>query len=162
MEIKTKKLSENNFMDKQVFKYLFGKYTTELRAIDPKVELTEDDAFDYLTYGHTSAYLIIVDAMTSGFFIVGEPPENCPMCCDYYIQEFYVQDKFQNKGIGKTAIKQFISEHAGKYFLYVLLKNARAIRFWDKVISQNHCVKFTADEEITNYDNTMFVTFKTP
>lgn len=161
MDVKIKKLSEQNIMDKQVFKYLFGKYCEELRAIDSMVELTEEDAFECFGYGNTSVYLVIVDAMTSGFFIVGQPPKNCPDCCDYYIQEFYIQNKVQNKGVGKLAMKEFLKDHVGKYFLYVLIKNTRAIHFWDKVISQNHCTKFTTTEEITNYDNTIYVMFKT-
>ena len=86
---------------------------------------------------------------------------NCPTSCEYYIQEFYIMDKFQNKGLGKQAMKQFITEHKGNYFLYILKKNVRAQHFWKKVVSVNGCEYFETNENIENFDNTDYLLFKT-
>ncbi len=161
MEVRIKKLSKDNPLDKQVFCFLFGKYAEELKKYGNLVTITSEDAEKFMTFKDTSVYLIIADAITSGFFIIGQPPANCPKTCDYYIQEFYVQDKSQNKGIGKLAIKEFISSHEGKYFMYVLNNNTRALSFWDKVISSAHCVKYQPEENIDAIEGTTSILFKT-
>lgn len=161
MEIDYKKYNPSNSLEKQLFQYFWDKYISELKVIDKTVSLTSESGNIMAEYDDTTVYLMVADRNPCGFFIIGKKPANCPESCDYYIQEFYVLDKYQKKGIGKEIMKKFLSTHGGRYFLYILKNNERAIGFWNKVAVENNVIAFRPDEEIKEYEECLWLTFKT-
>ncbi len=96
-----------------------------------------------------------------GFCLLGFGANTQPGT-DWYIQEFYIEEKHQNKGYGTKAVKELFQKHPGKYCYFVLNKNKRAKGFWDKIKNLYGCTDLTKNYDATPYtpDDCTFYAFE--
>lgn len=134
MEICFKKVKKGS-QDEGMFRGSYMKYLEELNRMDESVEVKKDSIEEYLA--SYDVYMIIKDCMYVGFLVIGTCPF-CPKDADYFIAEFCILPQYRRKKIGTLVMKKFFDDYKGRYFLYILKKNAPALMFWKEMIIKNH------------------------
>lgn len=88
-------------------------------------------------YDDTEILLIKHKNITVGFMIIGQYP-NAFLDDSIYVQEFYIEKKWQRKGFGRYAAKLLFLRYPKRPVeMLILKKNKGAIRFWGKIMSRN-------------------------
>ncbi|HCE3663416.1 TPA: GNAT family N-acetyltransferase [Vibrio parahaemolyticus] len=77
-------------------------------------------------------YFIYVGKDLAGFVLVRKYPSS-PEILD--IDQFFVLRKFKGQGIGKSAFKEVVNRHVGKWQIRVLKENEAALKFWLSAVS---------------------------
>ena len=81
-------------------------------------------------------FLIECNQAIAGFVLLAKSPHTDGT--DYYINDFFILNRFKGKGIGKTAVKQIFESYPGTYGVSQLINNQPAICFWKKVLDENN------------------------
>jgi len=100
-------------------------------------DFVPDDLTCYFTDPKKKPFLIEVDDELAGFVFISQleiMPE-----IDFYLSEFFILAKFQNKGIGKKVAVDLFNQLKGKWAVGILPENKKALNFWRKTI-----VEYTA------------------
>ena len=145
------------------FVRLYKDYITELNHISPSVKATvkESEILSICYSQEIEKFLIKHNDIIVGFLLIGTGDNKHPDS-DYFIGEFYIDKPYQNKGIGKSVMENFINERRGRYCLYVLKNNVRAMYFWQEVfVKQDHSdcsYKYTKE----CHDENVFFLFFSP
>ena len=165
-EITLKKLDNINYDDTQLFRYMFRRYVRQLRLYDPSVTICEADVDEYL-YKQKGTTILLASCTEVfsdiGFIVLGKNPENSPVGCDYYLQDFYINEKYQGMSWGKRVAEALFKKYPGKYFFYVLKKNRIARLFWGRVIEENGLQHFYLNIDKDHiYPNCICASYKTP
>jgi [ribosomal protein S5]-alanine N-acetyltransferase len=103
-----------------------------------------DASFNFDKYWEEAGYfpfIIRVDKKLAGFIFVNNEGSSSEV--DWYLAEFYVLSKFQNKGIGRQVALQLLSQFTGTWEVTEMPKNLPAIRFWRSIIQQFTKGKYT-------------------
>ena len=80
-------------------------------------------------------YLIRVDGAPAGFCLVATHP-HIERDSDYLIHEFFLLHAYRGRGVGQQAAVQAFDRFRGRWHVYVLPDNLRAVSFWRKTISE--------------------------
>ena len=129
--------------DRVALANLYLGYLNSLCKFNSEIEraLFEDEG-KIMAYQESSRhidrkdYLIIIDDyVLAGFFMIGEYP-NAFSRHDRYIQEFYINPKYQRQGIGKFVVKEFFKNSKDDISFYILVENTKAKKFWDNVMEE--------------------------
>ena len=80
-------------------------------------------------------YIIFQKNTPVGFVITGQYP-NAFSKGDIYIQEFFVREEFQRKGIGKQAIEKRLSRTGKDVSMYIIQNNEPAKFFWSNTMAK--------------------------
>lgn len=91
-----------------------------------------DDLTPYFKDLDKKALLIEVNKELGGFILISRleiMPE-----IDFYLHDFFIQAKFQNKGVGTDAAMQLFNRFKGKWAVGIIPENKSALKFWKKVI----------------------------
>lgn len=100
--------------------------------------------FNFDSYWNEEGYypfIIRVEDKLAGFILVNKKGSTSDV--DWYLAEFYIVAKFQNKGIGRQVALQVINKFPGLWEIMQIPKNLPAINFWRKVIQQFTRGKYT-------------------
>jgi predicted acetyltransferase len=81
-------------------------------------------------------YLMYVGKIPVGFAIILKPSA-INKKVDYKLEEFFIVNRYRNKGFGEHVFCELIAKHKGKWELGILKENKAAITFWRKVITRN-------------------------
>lgn len=71
-----------------------------------------------------------------GFVCLIEYPLMSFHNCTFAIDQFYILHEYRNTGIAEEAVKRIFKMYGGKGALGVLVKNIRARKFWNKMLSK--------------------------
>lgn len=148
MEITVKKAP---IKDKPLIKKLMKPYLDELNTYFHG-EINRDE-YKYLNLyweevGRTP-FLIYKDGEVCGLVLVNEYLKLLGNKGAKAIAEFYVMEKFRNRGIGKKAAVEIFNMFPGKWEVAVAQENIPGLGFWGKVIREYTQGKFIKD----NVDN---------
>jgi predicted acetyltransferase len=92
-----------------------------------------DDVRPYFEDSNKKAFLIKINNELAGFALINKleiMPE-----IDYFLNDFFIFGKFQNKGIGKLAAIELFSQCEGKWALGVIPTNKKALAFWREMLT---------------------------
>ena len=131
-------IDEHNNTAKNTFVLLWYSYIKDLSVISPRIALCEpssEEAASILENPDVENYFIVIDNEIVGFLLLGKNG-NKHEESDWFIAETYVKKEFQNKGIGKTVVRQLLLKRRGAYCLFILKKNFRARRFWKEIFAE--------------------------
>jgi len=92
-----------------------------------------DDLTHYFT-DPKKAFLIKIKNELAGFILIDKLEIMTEI--DFYLSEFFILGKFQNKGIGQEVALNLFNQLQGRWAVGVLPENKKAIRFWRKVASE--------------------------
>lgn len=132
-----------------LFKACYINYMNELALImQEPISVDPDDYIDWLVhFEEANIYMLYKDSVQCGFLITGFGT-NCCDGCDLFIMEFYIVPEFRKQGLGTAAMKNFISEHPGRYCLKVHKNNEIAQSFWSNL--QNGIGSTDISDKITD------------
>ncbi len=109
-------------------------YLKELSVFDDEITFDNDGSaiykyFDYYWVDTDRyAFFLMVDNQIAGFVLIRELSKN-----EYELAEFYVLPTFRLENNGAWFAKSIIGKFPGSWELSTTLKNAPAIRFWNKI-----------------------------
>lgn len=121
------------------FSALWFSYIDELSVYSSRLRdepATEDEILSMWLNPNIEIFFVSLDKTVIGFLLLGingNKHENS----DWFIGEFYIAKKYQMQGIGKKVIQDLIASKMGAYCLFILRNNIKALRFWDKVFTEN-------------------------
>ena len=81
------------------------------------------------------------DGKQVGFIFVGFG-NNCHIGADFYINDCYMEPDSRRQHLMFNAVCSYISEHPGRYCLFLIDSNSVAFAFWDRVFSELNYVKY--------------------
>lgn len=121
---------------------LYGYYCDELNEYCVEKMTDADICITLLEYTQRSKEdpnFEWIDVMSEegeviGFLIVIKNPE---WDIDYFIAQTYISQRFRRQGIMKKVVTDYLTNHKGKYGLYILDKNYKAKTFWKSI--ENEC-----------------------
>ncbi len=144
--------------DKQIIFNLMQLYTYELSFYadeSTEFEMQENGLFKMSKYvdlywkeKNRNPYLLKYNGEIAGFVLQRFNEENMQE-----IGEFFVLNKFRNKGAGVFMANKVFELYKGKWEIRTLLKNERAQKFWRKVIKETSNGNY---EEKLIRDNTRY------
>jgi len=116
------------------------------------IKMNENGLFDNNIDGYwikeecITSFLIKNDNEIVGFIVIGKPwlvlkKEND----SYSIVEMFILNKYKRKGIGKNVVLQLFKKYIGKWEIATLPNSKERTLFWEKIISEYTCNKFTAN-----------------
>jgi len=81
------------------------------------------------------AYVIARDGQVAGFACVGLAPFRfMPDDADVILCELFLVRRARGGGVGEAALTELLARHPGRWVLRAIHDNARAIRFWRRVL----------------------------
>lgn len=92
-----------------------------------------DDLTPFFNDADKKSFLIKVGDELAGFALIaklGAMPE-----IDFYLSEFFILAKLQNKGIGTIVATDLFNRLKGKWALGIIPENKKASAFWRKIIT---------------------------
>jgi len=116
--------------------YEFTRYTGEDFPQDGLLEAFET-SFNFDKYWSDKDYypfIFHVDDQLAGFALINKQGSSIDI--DWYLAEFYIVAKFQNKGIGHYIAMQLFSQFSGMWEVMQIPNNIPALSFWRKIIQQ--------------------------
>lgn len=120
--------------------YELSRYKTDDKdSAFPEDGLYEayESCFEFEKYWSDPKYfpfIIRVNSELAGFILVNKNGSSNEV--DWFLAEFFVVAKFQEKGIGRQIAFQLFDQHKGTWELMQLPKNVRATRFWQSVLNE--------------------------
>lgn len=133
-----KRRSLDNKNEYHTFVELYEAYIAELSTFSSRIseeEVSEEETLGIWFNPNTQIYFVLYKEKPIGFLLLGINT-NKHEDSNWYIGEFYIAKKYQYQGIGKEIACELLSKQRGKYCFYVLKKNIRAMKFWEKVFSR--------------------------
>lgn len=116
--------------------YEFSRYTGEDFPKDGLLEAFET-SFHFDNYWNNKdhyPFIFHVDDQIAGFALVNKNGSTIDV--DWYLAEFYIVAKFQNKGIGRYIATDLLTQFSGTWELSQIPNNHLAVAFWRKVLQQ--------------------------
>ena len=116
--------------------YEFSRYTGEDFPPDGLLEAF-DTSFHFDSYWNSKdhyPFIFRVDNQLAGFALVNKKGSTKDV--DWYLAEFYIVAKFQNKGIGCYIATHLLSQFSGIWELSQIPNNLPALAFWRKVLQK--------------------------
>ena len=115
---------------------LLHEYVQELHKIDKHVLLKSKDRLkeEYFWTRDTRYVLFKIKEKPIGFAVLG-CGSNCHPDADLYIEEFYIQKKYQRKGYGRFFMNLLLVGN-NKVCFYIIKKNDKALAFWRNIFSK--------------------------
>jgi predicted acetyltransferase len=93
--------------------------------------------YDYLDRFWRYPYLIRVGSEIAGFaLIIDECPISGASPC-FFVAEYFILRAYRGRGVGRSAFEQLLAEHAGRWHLGVIRRNASASAFWSCVMASH-------------------------
>lgn len=92
-----------------------------------------DDLMPYFNSPNKTPFLIKVGDELGGFALINKlevMPE-----IDFFLSEFFILAKFQNKGIGRIAATALFNQLKGKWGLGIIPENKKALAFWQETVA---------------------------
>ena len=81
------------------------------------------------------AYVIARDGHVAGFACVGLAPFRfMPDGADVILCELFLVRRARGSGVAEAALTELLARHSGRWVLRAIHDNARAIRFWRRVL----------------------------
>ncbi|SET24042.1 GNAT family N-acetyltransferase [Paenibacillus sp. NFR01] len=148
---------------REILHNLIPLYLHDLSAYTPELQPNNQGRYEYdglHLYEQDErlhACLIYHAEQIAGFVLVNEPPYT-EKDVDYCVNELFVLNGFRKKGVAQAAIRQVFDQYPGKYLVFQLAGNARAVSFWRKVYERNN-IAFSEVEEIYDGDLCVFQRF---
>ncbi len=127
-------------------------------------ECPETGLFECIDFKHyfespdERAFLIKVDNELAGFVLLDKMQliEEVDKV-DWNMGEFFILAKFQRQHFGTQIAKQIFYKFPGKWSVAVMPENAKAVKFWRKIIQDITADEFTeafkTEEELTTAEN---------
>ncbi|MCR9191500.1 MAG: GNAT family N-acetyltransferase [Gammaproteobacteria bacterium] len=116
--------------------YEFSRYTGEDFPKDGLFEAFET-SFNFDKYWDNKNYypfIFHVDNQLAGFALINKKGSSVDI--DWYLAEFYIVAKFQNKGIGRHIAMHLFAQFSGVWEVMQIPNNIPALSFWRKIIQQ--------------------------
>ena len=114
--------------------YEFTRYTEEGFPENGLLEAFES-SFHFDNYWQDRdhyPFIFRVDNQLAGFALVNK--KGCTNGVEWYLAEFYIVAKFQNKGIGRYIAMHLLTQFSGIWELRQISNNLPALTFWRKVL----------------------------
>lgn len=129
-----------NKINKSVFLNVYQYYIYEMSLFYEKY-LGNSGLFDFDTNQFDKywledqhwPYFIMVEGNIAGFCLLRQISEGEQR---YDIEQYFVLNKYQRKGIGASTLEALVNNHPGKWQVRVLPNNLSAICFWEASIAQ--------------------------
>ena len=113
-----------------LFTSMYTSYCNELMQYGgPTDPVTGSEIKGIFRNKELMCYWIIEEGARIGFVLVGHKENKHPLA-DFFIGEFYIRPDYRRLNYGKTAIRDLVMKHPGKYCLYILDNNNPAKTFW--------------------------------
>ena len=96
-------------------------------------DFTADDISSYFT-DPKKAFLIKIKNELAGFILIGKLETMSEV--DFYLSEFFILGKFQNRGMGQEVAVKLFNHLKGTWAVGVLPENKKALNFWNRVITE--------------------------
>ncbi len=134
------KLVDAMSTDRKIFDALYQDYyydiMVEIGELDSSTERTlivTDSLDKYWKDPKHFPYFIANDGNVVGFSLIRHFPEDSKWM-DF--EQFYVNNKDRQKGLGKEAVRLSVQYHPGKWIVRVIPENKPGLAFWTKTISK--------------------------
>ena len=127
------------------FSSLWNLYIDELSQYSKRLKeepVTKGEVLSMWYNPDIELYLVLLDENPIGFLLLGIN-KNKHEFSDWFIGEFYIAKNHQSKGIGKKVIGDLLGRKKGSYCLFILHKNHKALKFWDKVFTESEYINTT-------------------
>jgi len=118
---------------------MYAAHTRVLHEFDPNVEPGRELEDDWWNEpDDLFAYLILVDRVPAGFFLVlGQRYiEALDGFGDWCMWEMYLEPEHRGTGLAERAVREVVGRFPGRWYLLVLPPNTRAMRFWRRVLAR--------------------------
>ena len=112
---------------------MYCAYISDLSVFSERLRsepVTENEITGIWNADNIEKLFITHEGKIVGFLLLGILANKHPES-DYFIAEFYIQKEYRSLGIGTLAARELL-ENKGKYCLFILKDNERAISFWNK------------------------------
>jgi len=121
--------------------YDMGRYCGLNKGWQDPMDLSfvADDITPYFNNETKKAFLVEVGKEPAGFVFLSEV-RGLPNS-QWHMEEFFINAKLQNKGIGQKVTHQLWKKHPGIWEISVIPENISALSFWRKTIlkfTKNH------------------------
>jgi predicted acetyltransferase len=136
----------------ETLRNLMPLYLHDLSAYTPELQPNDQGLFEYegmhlyAEDERLKAFLIVQDNSVAGFLLLNEPPYTFKEV-DYCVNELFILNNYRQKGLARTAIQLVFNQFPGKYVIFQLADNARALSFWRKIYEENN-ISYTEKEEL--------------
>lgn len=151
-ETKTQLIAVQEPVHMETLRNLVPLYLHDLSAFTPELIPNDQGLFEYEGLhlyeedDRLKAFLIVHDSTIAGFLMLNEPPYTFKEV-DYCVNELFVLNSYRQRGLARTAIQEVFNQFPGKYVIFQLADNARAISFWRKIYEENN-ISYTEKEEL--------------
>ncbi|WP_342551277.1 GNAT family N-acetyltransferase [Paenibacillus sp. FSL R7-0652] len=159
----TRLISVQDSAQREILSNLAALYLHDLSAYTRELEPNDQGLFEYEGLHlyeedeRLHAFLIMHDSRIAGFVLLNEPPYTSEDV-NYCVNELFILNPFRNKGIGQAAVRLVFEQFPGKYLVFQLAENQRAISFWRKVY-EKYSIHHTEVEELYDGDLCVFQRF---
>jgi predicted acetyltransferase len=123
----------------------YGEYLADLSGdrtgVYPSLQVTGQGVTEIIQgWFHddrTTAFIILRESEPVGFAVVQRtPPTDADPRRHYRLSEFFVRKPYRSRGAGRGAAMLLFARYAGEWTISEQARNAGAIRFWRRVVSE--------------------------
>ena len=131
--------------DRDWIEEIYGEYLADLTAdttgVFPSLTVTGQSVSEIIQgWFHDdrqTAFVILRESEPTGFAVVQRTPVAlADKCRRYRLSEFFIRRPFRSKGVGRGAAMLLFARFAGEWTIAEQSRNADAIRFWRRVVSE--------------------------
>lgn len=121
---------------KEILRNLYSLYLHDLSQYTKELQITEDgtyyfEGFEWIFRNpRLQSYLIYQADQLLGFTTLVETKSKEEI--DFIINDLFIVHNARGKGVAQCVIDQILFSKAGRYRVYQLKENLRAISFWRK------------------------------
>ncbi len=137
--------AKNSKSDRDWIEETYGEYLADLTAdttgVFPSLTVTgqsvEEIIQGWFHDDRQTAFVILRENEPTGFAVVQRtlpPSDNRKR--HYRLSEFFIRRPFRSKGVGRSAAMLLFARYAGEWTIAEQSRNADAIRFWRRVVSE--------------------------
>jgi predicted acetyltransferase len=137
--------AKNSRSDRDWIEEIYGEYLADLSAdttgVFPSLTVTGQSVSEIIQGWYhddrQTAFVILRELQPTGFAVVQRAP-SAPdaRTRNYRLSEFFIRRPFRRKGIGRGAAMLLFARFAGEWTIAEQSRNADAIRFWRRVVSE--------------------------
>lgn len=131
--------------DRDWIEEAYGEYLADLAGdrtgVYPSLTVTGQSVAEIIQgWFHddrTTAFIILREQAPVGFAVVQRtpsPPDDARR--HYRLSEFFIRKPFRSRGAGRGAAMLLFARYAGEWTISEQARNAGAIRFWRRVVSE--------------------------
>jgi len=131
--------------DRDWIEEAYGEYLADISGdrtgVYPSLQVTGQGVTEIIQgWFHddrTTAFVILRESEPVGFAVVQRtPPADADPRRHYRLSEFFIRKPHRSRGAGRGAAMLLFARYAGEWTISEQARNAGAIRFWRRVVSE--------------------------